>query len=93
MKAVVFVSSIVALLTFSEADGQPEGEIVSGFQCVGINIKGLQLSQDDLRTGAKFPLNSRCAKGQRETGKTNLYHNLHCVAARHRKRICEGNEL
>jgi hypothetical protein len=56
MKAVVFVSSIVALLTFSEAHGQPEGEIVSGFQCVGINIKGLQLSQDDLRTGAKFPL-------------------------------------
>ena len=55
MKAVVFVSSIVALLTFSEADGQPEGEIVSGFQCVGINIKGLHLSQDDLRTGAKFP--------------------------------------
>src|SRR5271154_645162 len=56
MKTVVFVSSIVALLTFSEAHGQPEGEIVSGFQCVGINIKGLQLSQDDLRTGAKFPL-------------------------------------
>ena len=56
MKAVVFVSGIVALLTFSKAHGQPEGEIVSGFQCVGINIKGLQLSQDDLRTGAKFPL-------------------------------------
>ena len=34
---------------------EPEGEIVSGFQCVGINIKGLHLSQDDLRTGAKFP--------------------------------------
>ena len=55
MKAVVFVSSIVALLTFSEAKAEPEGEIVSGFQCVGINIKGLHLSQDDLRTGAKFP--------------------------------------
>jgi hypothetical protein len=55
MKAVVFVSCIVALLTFSEARGQPEGEIVSGFQCVGINIKGLHLSQDDLRTGIKFP--------------------------------------
>ena len=27
MKAVIFVSSIVALLTFSEAHGQPEGEI------------------------------------------------------------------
>jgi hypothetical protein len=50
MKAVVFVSCIAALLTFSEAHGQPEGEIVSGLQCVGINIKGLHLSQDDLRT-------------------------------------------
>ena len=55
MKAVVYVSSIVALLGFSEAHGQPQGEIVSGFQCVGINIPGLHLSQDDLRTGAKFP--------------------------------------
>jgi hypothetical protein len=55
MKAVVFVSCIVALLTSSEAHGQPEGEIVSGLQCVGINIKGLHLSQDDLRTGTKFP--------------------------------------
>ena len=73
MKAVVFVSSIVALLTFSKAHGQPEGEIVSGFQCVGINIKGLHLSQDDLRTGAKFPLDARCAKGWRETSKPNLY--------------------
>jgi hypothetical protein len=55
MKAVVFISCIAALLTLSEARGQPEGEIVSGLQCVGINIKGLHLSQDDLRTGAKFP--------------------------------------
>ena len=55
MKAAIFVSSIVVLLAFSEAHGQPKGETVSGFQCVGINIKGLQLSQDDLRTGAKFP--------------------------------------
>ena len=55
MKAAIFVSSIVALLAFSEAHGQPEGETVSGFQCVGINIPGLHLSQDDLRTGAKFP--------------------------------------
>ena len=73
MKAVIFVSSIVALLTFSEAHGQPEGEIVSGFQCVGINITGLHLSQDDLRTGAKFPLDARCAKGRRETGEPNVY--------------------
>ena len=55
MKGVVFVSSIVALLAFSEAHGQPEGETVSGFQCVGINIPGLHLSQDDLRSGAGFP--------------------------------------
>ena len=55
MKAVIFVSSIVALLTFGEVHGQPRGEIISGFQCVGINIPGLHLSQDDLRTGAKFP--------------------------------------
>ena len=56
MKVAIFVSSIAVLLAFSEAHGQPKGETVSGFQCVGINIKGLQLSQDDLRTGAKFPL-------------------------------------
>ena len=55
MKAVYFVSGIMALLAFSEAHGQPEGETVSGFQCVGINIPGLHLSQDDLRTGADFP--------------------------------------
>ena len=55
MKAAVFVSSIVALLAFREAHGQPEGQIISGFQCVGINIPGLHLSQDDFRTGAKFP--------------------------------------
>ena len=55
MKAAIFVSSIVALLVFSEAHGQPEGQIISGFQCVGINIAGLHLSQDNLRTGAKFP--------------------------------------
>ena len=52
MKTVYFVSGIIALLAFSEAHGQPEGETVSGFQCVGINIPGLHLSQDDLRTGA-----------------------------------------
>src|SRR5208283_1580068 len=56
MKAANFVSIIVALLAFSEAHGQPDGETVSGFQCVGINIPGLHLSQDDLRTGAKFPM-------------------------------------
>ena len=55
MKAVVYVSSIVVLLGFSEAHGHPQGQIVSGFQCVGINIPGLHLSQDDLRTGEKFP--------------------------------------
>jgi hypothetical protein len=55
MKAVIFVSSIVALLTFGEVHGQLQGEIISGFQCVGINIPGLHLSQNDLRTGAKFP--------------------------------------
>jgi len=36
MKAANFVSIIVALLAFSEAHGQPDGETVSGFQCVGI---------------------------------------------------------
>ena len=56
MKAVVFVSSMVALLAFSEAHAQPNGETVSGFQCVGINIPGLHLRQDDLRTGARFPM-------------------------------------
>ena len=55
MKVAIFVSGIVALLAFSDANGEPEGETVSGFQCVGINIKGLHLSQDDLRTGARFP--------------------------------------
>jgi hypothetical protein len=56
MKAVIFVSCIAGLLTFSEAHGQPESEIVTELQCVGINIKALHLSPDDLRTGAKFPL-------------------------------------
>jgi hypothetical protein len=56
MKAAILVSGVVALLAFSGAHGMPEGETVSGFQCVGINIKGLHLSEDDLRTGAKFPL-------------------------------------
>jgi hypothetical protein len=55
MKAAVMVSGVVALMAFSEAQGQPEGETVSGFQCVGINIPGLHLSQDDLRSGAGFP--------------------------------------
>ena len=55
MKAAIVLSSVVVLLAFSEAHGQPEGETVSGFQCVGINIPGLHLSQDDLRTGAGFP--------------------------------------
>jgi hypothetical protein len=56
MRTAIFVSSIAALLAFSEAHGMTEGETVSGFQCVGINIQGLHLSEDDLRTGAKFPL-------------------------------------
>ena len=56
MKVAIFVSSIVVLLAFSEAYGQAKDEAVSGFQCVGINISGLQLSQYDLRTGAKFPM-------------------------------------
>jgi hypothetical protein len=55
MKAVALASSVVALLTFSEAHGEPQGQIVTGFQCVGINIKSLHLSEEDLRTGAKFP--------------------------------------
>ena len=55
MKAAIYVSGIVALLAFSEAHGEPEGQTVSGFQCVGINIPGLHLTPDDLRTGAKFP--------------------------------------
>jgi hypothetical protein len=41
MMAACFVSGIVALLTFSEAHGGPEGETVSGFQWVGIQYSGL----------------------------------------------------
>ena len=55
MKAAIYISGIVSLLAFSEAQGEPEGETVSGFQCVGINIPGLHLTPDDLRTGAGFP--------------------------------------
>ena len=55
MKTTIFVPGFLALLAFSEAQGQPEGETISGFQCVGINIPGLHLTQDDLRTGAGFP--------------------------------------
>jgi hypothetical protein len=55
MKAAFVVSSTVALLTFSQAHGMAQGEVISGFQCVGLNIKGLHLSQDDLWTGTKLP--------------------------------------
>ena len=56
MKTAIFVSSIVALLAFSEAHGHAGGCEYAGFQCVGINIQGLHLSEDDLRTGAEIPL-------------------------------------
>ena len=56
MRAAIFVSSIAGLLTFSQAHGMPQGEVIPGFQCVGLNIKGLHLSQDDLWTGTKLPL-------------------------------------
>ena len=55
MKAVIFILSIVALLTLTQVSAAPAAEVLSGFQCVGINIAGLHLSQDDLRTGAGFP--------------------------------------
>ena len=93
MKAAIFVSSIVVLLAFSEAHGQPEGETVSGFQCVGINIPGLHLSQDDLRTGAKFPLILDAPRDDAKAVRRISTHNLHCVAASCPKWICEGDEL
>ena len=34
MKAVIFTSTILTLLTFCEASAKPTGEAVSGFQCV-----------------------------------------------------------
>lgn len=55
MKTVMFLSSIAALLTLSEAHGMPQGEVIPGFQCVGLNINGLHLSQEDLWTGAREP--------------------------------------
>jgi hypothetical protein len=55
MRAAIFVSSIVALLTLSEARGTPQGEIISGFQCVGLNAKSLNLSAEDIWTGARNP--------------------------------------
>ena len=55
MKTIIVVSGIVALLTFSQAHGMPQGEVIPGFQCVGLNIKGLHLSQEDLWTAAKNP--------------------------------------
>ena len=93
MKAAIFVSGIVALLAFSEAHGEPEGETVSGFQCVGINIPGLHLSQDDLRTGAGFPWMLDAPRDGAKASRPSLRHNLHCMAARRRKRIPEGNGL
>ena len=88
MKVAIFVSSIVALLAFSEAHGQPKDETISGFQCVGINISGLQISQDDLRTGAKFPMILGSAKGRRKSSEADLYNNLHCMAPSCPKWIC-----
>ena len=55
MRAVIFVSSIVGLLTFSEAHAMPQGEVLPGFQCVGLNAKTLNLSPKDIYTGAKNP--------------------------------------
>jgi hypothetical protein len=55
MRLAIFVSSIVASLAFSGAQARPDMETMSGFQCVGINIEGLHLGADDLRTGAGFP--------------------------------------
>jgi hypothetical protein len=55
MKVAFFVSSVFVFLAFGDAHAHPAGERISGFQCVGINILGLHLSQDDLRTGVGFP--------------------------------------
>jgi hypothetical protein len=55
MKFATFVSGIAASLALSQVGAGAVGERVSGFQCVGINIAGLHLTADDLRTGAKFP--------------------------------------
>lgn len=55
MGLTVFVSSLVASLALSGAKATPDIESMSGFQCVGINIEGLHLGADDLRTGAGFP--------------------------------------
>jgi hypothetical protein len=93
MKAAYFVSGIVTLLTFSEAHAGPEGETVSGFQCEGINIPGLHLSQDDLRTGAGFPWMLDAPRDD-ATGIARVSGIiLHCVAAGRRKRISEDDEL
>ena len=55
MKTAIFSFTMFALLTCSEAQAVPQGEVIPGFQCVGLNIKGLHLSKDDLWTAAKNP--------------------------------------
>ena len=71
MKAAVFVSSIVALLAFSEAHGEPEGETVSGFQCVGINIPGLHLTPTTCGRAQGFPgCSMRQGTAQKQSAKS-----------------------
>ena len=55
MRLAIFISSIVALLGLSGARARADKETMVGFQCAGINIEGLHLGADDLRTGAGFP--------------------------------------
>ena len=67
MKAAIYISGVVALLAFSEAHGQPGGETYPVFS-VGINIPGLHLTADDLRTGAGCSLDARFAgQGRRKS--------------------------
>ena len=93
MKAVIFISSIVALLTLTQVSAAPAAGVVSGFQCVGINIEGLHLSQDDLRTGAGFPSILDAPREGAKNSERRFYDNLYRVAACRGKWIPEGNGL
>jgi len=55
MKLKFILPSIVMLCGPTQSHAEGVSGQLSGYQCVGLNIKELRLSQDDLRTGNGFP--------------------------------------
>ena len=56
MKAAIFVSGSWRCWRSAKPMEQPEGQTISGFQCVGINIPGLHLTAGRPEDRRKVPL-------------------------------------